>query len=216
MEPSQEAVDRKSLVDAASKLFYEHGVRAVGMDAVRSSAGVPLKRVYRAFRSKEDLVEATLRSRDAALRDAVEEHLAREASEDPKEAVVGLFDWMHEWFAEPDFRGCAFINAYGELGDDVEAVSAAVRDHKLAFRQSLARLVSRLDLPPRQADSLTEQLYIVANGAMAVAPITGSPRTALDAKAAARALVEQATSGSGDGGDAARAGRRSSAGGESG
>jgi AcrR family transcriptional regulator len=215
MKPSQEAVDRTAIVEAASRLFYEHGVRAVGMDAVRSSAGVPLKRVYRAFRSKEDLVEATLRSRDAALRDAVEEHLAREVREDPKEAVVGLFDWMHAWFAEPDFRGCAFINAYGELGHDLDVVAAAVRDHKLAFRKALARLVSRLDLQPDEADALTEQLYIVANGAMAVAPITGSPRTALDAKAAARALVEQATSWSGDRGDAARAGRRSSSGGES-
>jgi AcrR family transcriptional regulator len=216
MEPSHEAVDRKALIEAASGLFYEHGVRAVGMDAVRSSAGIPLKRVYRAFRSKEDLIEATLRSRDVTLRDAVEKHLSREAREDPKEAVVGLFDWMHEWFAEPDFRGCAFINAYGELGHDVEAVAAAVRDHKLAFRDALARLVSRLDLQPQEAHALTEQLYIVANGAMAVAPITGSPRTALDAKAAARALVEQATSRSGDRGDADRAERRSSSGGESG
>lgn len=215
MEPSQEAVDRKSIVDAASRLFYEHGVRAVGMDAVRSSAGVPLKRVYRAFRSKEDLVEATLRERDAALRRAVEDHLARQASADPKEAVVGLFDWMHAWFAEPDFRGCAFINAHGELGHDVEAVSVAVRDHKLAFRQVLVRLVDGLGLPPLAADALTEQLYILANGAMAVAPITGSARTALDAKAAARALLEHATSRTDDQ-DAARTGSGSPSGGEAG
>jgi AcrR family transcriptional regulator len=159
------------------------------MDAVRAATGVPLKRLYRTFRSKEDLIEATLRERDAATLASVREYVDAREPAGAEEAVLAVFDWMSSWFAEETFRGCAFINAFGELGDDSPRAAAAVRDHKRAFRSALADLVSDLDLPPGRAEELTEQLYIVANGAMATAPITGSPQTAHDAKAIARALI---------------------------
>ncbi|GAA4285758.1 TetR/AcrR family transcriptional regulator [Georgenia daeguensis] len=181
--------DREALVGAASSLYYEHGIQAVGMDAVRAAAGVPLKRLYRTFRSKDDLIEATLRERDAAILTSVRQYVDERRPAGAEEAVLAVFDWMSSWFAEETFRGCAFINAFGELGDDAPRVATAVRDHKRAFRSALAELVSGLELPPERAEALTEQLYIVANGAMATAPITGSPQTALDAKAIARALI---------------------------
>jgi len=194
MEKSGETSDYHALVQAAGALYYRCGIQAVGMDAVRAASGVPLKRLYRAFRSKDDLVEATLRERDAALRASVGDYVAAHSSGDAESAVLALFDWMADWFAEDTFRGCAFINAFGELGEESAQVAAAVRDHKRAFRATLANLVAALDLAPGEADKLTERLYIVANGAMATAPITGSPQTALEAKEIARALIEAAPS----------------------
>ncbi|MEV1129520.1 TetR/AcrR family transcriptional regulator [Agromyces sp. NPDC049794] len=185
--------DRASLVAAASELFYAHGIQAVGMDTVRAASGVPLKRVYRAFRSKDDLVEATLRDRDAGIAASVRRFLDARSGDSPTERVLAVFDWLHEWFAEDSFRGCAFVNAFGELGDDAAPVAEAVRDHKRAFRSVLRRLVDELGLSADDADALAERLYIVANGAMVTAPITGSPATAAEAKAVARVLVEAAT-----------------------
>lgn len=191
-ESTTTANDYDAVVKAAGALYYEHGIHAVGMDTVRAAAGVPLKRLYRTFRSKDDLVEATLRERDTTIRTAIREHIDRQNPTSPEEALLATFDWMAAWFAEDTFRGCAFINAFGELGEDSERVAAAVRDHKRAFRSTLAELVTALELPPSRAAELTEQLYIVANGAMATAPITGSPRTANDAKAIAGTLIDAA------------------------
>lgn len=190
--PEERGSDYEALVDAAGALYYQHGIQAVGMDAVRAAAGVPLKRLYRTFRSKDDLVEATLRERDAAVRTAIRTYIDERRPVSPEDAVLALFDWMASWFEEESFRGCAFINAFGERGEDSPQVAAAVRDHKRAFRSALAELVAALGLPPGRAEALTERLYIVANGAMATAPITGSPQTARDARDIARTLVDAA------------------------
>lgn len=184
--------DRARLVAAASELFYAHGIHAVGMDTVRAAAGVPLKRVYRAFRSKDELVEASLRGRDADIAASITAFLDERPDDPPAERILAVFDWLHEWFAEPSFRGCAFINAFGEFGEGSAHVADPVRAHKRAFRGVIRELVGHLGLDATEADTLAERLYIVANGAMATAPITGSPATADEAKATARVLIDSA------------------------
>lgn len=189
--------DRDVLVDCASALFNAHGIQAVGMDAIRAGAGVPLKRVYKAFRSKDDLVSATLRRRDADTVEALSAFLEARVGDDPVERVLAVFDWMRDWFADAGFRGCAFVNAFGELGGDAEYVATPVRDHKRAFRELLRRLVAEIGLPEHETDVLADRLALVANGAMVLAPITGSPATADDAKATARVLIDAAVRASG-------------------
>ncbi|MGW2659297.1 TetR/AcrR family transcriptional regulator, partial [Streptomyces sp. NPDC001478] len=99
-------LDREALLDAAEGLFYEHGVQAVGMDRIRAASGLPLKRIYRFFPAKEDLVVAVLRRRDQRWRGALAAYVDRVA--DPRARVLALFDWLGAWFAEPGFRGCAW------------------------------------------------------------------------------------------------------------
>jgi AcrR family transcriptional regulator len=43
---------------AAEELFYAEGVQSVGIDRVIEHAGVAKASLYRAFRSKEELVTA--------------------------------------------------------------------------------------------------------------------------------------------------------------
>ncbi len=110
----QARLDRDGLLDAAELLFYERGIRAVGMDRVRSASGLPLTRIYRDFATKEDLVVAVLRRRDERWRGDLAAYVTRVG--DPRRRLLAVFDWLGEWFARPGFRGCAWINAYGELG----------------------------------------------------------------------------------------------------
>ncbi|MEU3606943.1 TetR/AcrR family transcriptional regulator [Streptomyces sp. NPDC035033] len=175
------------VLDTAERLFGERGVQAVGMDAVRSASGVSLKRLYQVFPSKELLVEAVLKRRDEAVRASLAAHGARVA-DGPYARVLAVFDWLADWFAEPGFRGCAFINAFGELGGVTPAVAAIARDHKEAVRAYFAEQTDALGAPRDLAD----QLDLLANGAMAVAGITGSPEPAARAKAAARVLLDAA------------------------
>ncbi|MFD8012737.1 TetR/AcrR family transcriptional regulator [Streptomyces sp. NPDC058955] len=175
------------VLDTAERLFDERGVQAVGMDAIRSASGVSLKRLYQVFPSKELLVEAVLRRRDEAVRGSLAAHGARVA-DGPYERALAAFDWLGAWFAEPGFRGCAFINAFGELGGVTPSVAAIARDHKEAVRAYFAEQTDALGAPPDLAD----QLALLANGAMAIAGITGSPEPAARAKAAARVLLDAA------------------------
>lgn len=169
---------RERALDAAERLFYGRGIQSVGMDDIRSASGVSLKRLYQLFPAKEHLVDAYLERRDVSWRQRLSEHVDRHT--DPLERITAVFDWLREWFREPDFRGCAWINAYGELGATSPRVVARVRAHKQAFRQYLASLVADAGLPP----PLAGQLFLLAEGAMVSA---GTEATTAPGEEAARA-----------------------------
>lgn len=173
---------------AADRLFNDRGVQAVGMDSIRDAANVPLKRLYRLFPSKSALVCAVLEQRDRDVRTAIADYVQARA-ETPHERILAVFDYLLEWFADPAFRGCLFINTVGELGGTSDDIGRIARRHKLAMRDYLAELVAECSFPPELAD----QLMILANGAMATAAVQGDgPRAAQHARAAAATLLAAA------------------------
>ncbi|KOG41795.1 TetR/AcrR family transcriptional regulator [Streptomyces resistomycificus] len=178
------AVARERVLDAAEELFYGRGVQSVGMDEVRAASGVSLKRLYQLFPAKEQLVRAYLERRDGRWRGRLAAYVERE--EEPQRRVLAVFDWLEEWFGEDGFRGCAWINSYGELGATSPLVVARVRAHKEAFGAYLASLVAGAGRPA----ALAAPLFLLAEGAMVTAGITGSTRPAAEARKAARLLME--------------------------
>ncbi|MBU4213432.1 MAG: TetR/AcrR family transcriptional regulator [Actinobacteria bacterium] len=177
---------REQIVTAADRLFYGRGVQAVGMDAVRAQAGVSLKRIYALFPSKDDLVVAVLHHRsrrwDAGLA------AATATVESPRDKLLAVFDFLADWFVEEDFRGCAFINSFGELGALSPQVAAAAREQKASFQGYVAALVRAAGAP----ESLAPQLAILAEGAQTTAAIAGTPDAARQARDAAATLIEAA------------------------
>lgn len=177
----QRARDRAALLDAAEALFYARGIQAVGMDSVRTASGMSLKRIYGLFPTKEELVVAVLQRRDrrwrASLTEYVEEH------DDPRDRVLSIFDWLERWFAEPDFRGCAWINAYGELGSASPAILAEVRAHKQAFHDQVAVWVHAV------AEIPAGPVALLAEGAIVTAAITGDPTVTHSARDAVKDLM---------------------------
>ncbi|HEY4422113.1 MAG TPA: TetR/AcrR family transcriptional regulator [Pseudonocardia sp.] len=181
--------DAERLLGAAEALYYTRGIRAVGIDEVRTAAGVSLKRLYQLYPSKEHLVAAYLDARDVQWRGRLADYVARHGGS-PRDRMLAVFDWLGLWFAEPDFRGCAFINAFGELGDSAPLVLAAVRRHKDLFRAYLLDLARDLDVP--DPAGIGEHLLLLAEGAMTAAAVLPEPRAAQQAGRAAAALLDAA------------------------
>jgi AcrR family transcriptional regulator len=177
---------RERVVQAADQLFYAHGVQSVGMDAVRNEAGVSLKRIYSLFPSKDDLVVAVLRHRTAQWDAGIASNAERAAT--ARDKILAVFDFLDAWFRESDFRGCAFINVFGEMSAGSANVGRAVREQKEAFQTYLAGLVRDAGAPPE----LAPQLAILAEGAQTTAAISGRPEAALHARAAAATLLDAA------------------------
>ncbi|MGW6730992.1 TetR/AcrR family transcriptional regulator, partial [Nocardia sp. NPDC055029] len=177
---------RDQVVRAADALFYEQGIQAVGMDAVRTAAGVSLKRIYSLFGSKDDLIAAVLRHRSTMWDEGLASTVRPEMS--AGERLLAIFDFLDAWFRAPDFRGCAFINAYGELGSGSTAVNDAVRAQKNTFGEYVARLVAEAGAPPE----LAPQIALLAEGAQTTAAITGTPEPARHARVAAKTLLDHA------------------------
>ncbi|MFI5635676.1 TetR/AcrR family transcriptional regulator [Streptomyces sp. NPDC051664] len=103
---------RERLLLAADELFYAEGIYSVGIDRILAYAGVAKSSLYSAFGSKEELIKAYLTRRHEARRQRLEKHLAQ--IDTPRERILAVFDVLGRVFAEPGFRGCAFLNASAE------------------------------------------------------------------------------------------------------
>lgn len=104
------------VLDAASRLFYDRGIHAVGVDTIAEAAGVTKKTLYDRFGSKEALVVSYLQHRDARWRAHVLEHLTRRG-EPGIDRILAVFDAAIAWSDENSPKGCSAINARAEIGD---------------------------------------------------------------------------------------------------
>ena len=126
-EATQKSV-RERLLDTADHLFYQEGVRAVGIDRVLAEAGAAKASLYSHFGCKDDLVAAHVERRAAAAREQIE---ACVAETPPAERALRFFDWVVLWTKAPGFRGCPLQHVVTELSDPkhpARAVVAAQRE----------------------------------------------------------------------------------------
>ncbi|KQP38068.1 TetR/AcrR family transcriptional regulator [Pseudorhodoferax sp. Leaf274] len=133
---------RERILTTAHDLFYRDGIRATGVDRLIAESGVAKLTFYRHFASKDDLVRAFLDYRHARWMawfvDALGRHGASEGL-----GLQPLVGAMEEWFRDPAFRGCAFINSVVEVGASVQGAADTARRHKHEMEQVIAEL-----LPP--------------------------------------------------------------------
>ena len=178
---------REQILAAADELYYRKGYAAVGMDELRTAAGVSLRRLYALFPSKTDIVAAVLARKHRQWESGLTAAVA-DAGDDPRDRLLAVYGYLENWFCADDFRGCAFINAFGELGGTSPEVAEIVRVHKASFQEYMAALVVDTGAPA----SLAAQLSILAEGAQSTAAIAGDSDAAVHARRAAEVLIDAA------------------------
>lgn len=178
---------REQVLAAAEDLYYRKGYAAVGMDELRAAAGVSLRRLYALFPSKTDIVAAVLQRKHVEWETALSAAVA-DAGSDPRARLLAVYAYLEDWFCAEDFRGCAFINAFGELGGTSPEVARIVREHKASFQEYMAALVAEIGAPA----TLAAQLSILAEGAQSTAAISSDPQVAVQARGAAEVLIDAA------------------------
>ncbi len=70
-ERADAARNRAAVLEAASRLFAQHGVEAVSMDQVAAAAGVGKGTLFRRFGDKSGLAAALLDARESVLQEAI-------------------------------------------------------------------------------------------------------------------------------------------------
>ena len=178
---------RERILSAAEELYYRKGYAAVGMDELRSAAGVSLRRVYALFPAKTDIVTAVLARKHSQWESGLSAAVT-DAGDDPRTRLLAVYGYLENWFCADDFRGCAFINAFGELGGTNPEVAEIVRTHKASFQEYMAGLVADTGAPA----ALAAQLSILAEGAQSTAAISKDPSVAVQARGAAEVLIDAA------------------------
>ncbi|MGE0699025.1 MAG: TetR/AcrR family transcriptional regulator [Hyphomicrobiaceae bacterium] len=177
---------RDDLIEAAIRLFNQHGYRATGVDRLMEETGIAKTTLYRYFGSKEELIVAALCRVDEASRDEMRAFVEA-ASHDPRARLLATFGQLDIWLRADDFRGCPFVAAAGEFGDPTDPVFQQVRLHKRLYLAYIEELVRAAGLP--DAKRLARQIVMLHEGAVAYAQILGPDGAAEDARKAAERLI---------------------------
>lgn len=163
---------RDRILLTAHDLFYREGIRATGINRVIAESGVTKVTFYRHFPSKNDLILEFLEYRHrrwmAWFADALQRHGGN---------LAALTPTLGEWFHDPGYRGCTFINSVGELGGELPAVKEIARRHKLEMVDAIAALMP----PSEQRDLNAQALALAVDGAIVRSQFEPAPEAALQA-----------------------------------
>ncbi len=182
---------RERILLTAHDLFYRDGIRATGVDKVIAGAKVTKVTFYRHFPSKDDLIRAFLDYRHerwiAWFKDALERHGAR-----PKAGLTVLIPVLKEWFDNPVFRGCAFINIAAELGNNLPDTLNVCRNHK----QDMVAIIAELLPPGGMQMTIADAAAVAVDGAIVRAQMEceqNTEHTALECLKTILSVLEQCT-----------------------
>jgi AcrR family transcriptional regulator len=162
---------RARILTAAAELFYRHGIRAVGVEAIADAAGTNKMTLYRHFASKDELVAEYLRQ-SANAADACWERFGQEHPGDPLEQLLAWLEEMANHLAEPDERGCALANAAIELPEKDHPARRVIEEYKRAQRTRLVRLSEAAGLS--DPEMLADELHLLLEGARVTAQSVGT------------------------------------------
>ena len=179
---------RVQLIDTALDLFDRHGFHAVGIDKILAAASLAKMTLYHHFASKEALIVAAIEKRDAAFRASFAAAIDGNAGGHAE--LAAMFDALEAWTREPGFRGSLFDKAAAEYGEKDHPVKRAVLAHKAWLFGEVRRAASATGA----ADpvKLAAELFLLMDGAVSAAAVTGDRTAARRAKAAAETLIAAA------------------------
>ncbi|GLH71771.1 TetR family transcriptional regulator [Geothrix limicola] len=153
---------REHILETASTLFYQRGVRAVGVDLVVQEAAVAKTSLYRYFPTKDDLVVAFLEREDLEFW-AQWDGVAQQHPNDPVGELDAHMRWIGERLARSNYRGCPQINVAAEFAEQDHPARQVSKRHMQVLRNRLHDIAKRLRVP--RPDQLAAQLALLINGA---------------------------------------------------
>jgi AcrR family transcriptional regulator len=174
------------LLDAASALFYARGIRAVGVDLIAEEAGTTKKTLYDCFGSKDALVALYLRRRAMRWQEFLRSRLGDPETGDAVDRIHRVFDALEEWH-ESGARGCAFVNAYAEVGSANDPAVDVIRAEKQWMHHLFLRLAG--EAGAADPDTVGNLLHLVYEGALVQATAGGDPGAIGRARAAVSGVL---------------------------
>ena len=158
---------RQRISQAAYELFSRDGTQSVGIDAVIAHAGAAKMTLYRNFRSKDELILDFLRRREQLwTRDWLQAE-AQKRGHTPQARLLGIFEVFGEWFADPDFDGCAFLTTMIEIKDPESPVRQASVQHLANIREFIKALAAEAGIA--DTDAFARQWHILMKGSIMAA-----------------------------------------------
>jgi len=166
------------ILAAASTLFYDQGIRTVGVDSIAAAADVTKKTLYDRFGSKDRLIAAYLERRNRVWHAFLDEQLAARKPGTPEEVILALFGALTDWVAG-SHNGCGFINASVELAAPDHPAMPVIVGQKQWMRSEFKAQAELAGLA--DPGELADRLLLLHEGALVsyrVAAMPDAPQVA--------------------------------------
>lgn len=157
---------RDRLIAAARELFGRYGINAIGVDAIVEAAGTAKTTLYKAFGSKEKLVEAVLELEGERWRAWFLQEVDGPGGT-PRNRLDRVFPALGKWFGDAQFYGCLLVNAVGEHDKFDGRLRGLAQDHKAKVEARIGELVAQAGF--ESPIQLTAQITLLIEGTVATA-----------------------------------------------
>lgn len=175
------------IVRTAADLFCRKGYTATGIDAIVAQSGTAKATLYRHFASKDDLIAAVLQAEGEAWRSWFFGRMAT-IEGGPRDRLLAMFTLLEDWFSDPDFHGCPFINAIAELQTKKPEIKRVTDAHKRYLQTWLTANAKELGAADEEA--FVRSLIVLFDGAIVAAQHSRDPSFARIASAAAESIID--------------------------
>lgn len=169
--PRKPAPDsRERILDTASRLFYERGVHAVGVQEVIDACGCGKNLLYREFPSKDELHLAYLNRQrqewEEKFAASIEPHTG-----DPARQLLAVVQCAVDKANDPDFHGCPFAKSNAEYLDEWHPVHQAATEQRSALLARIGAIAT--ETGAENPDALAARIVLILDGINANGAIPG-------------------------------------------
>jgi AcrR family transcriptional regulator len=186
----KEIAPKDQVFRTASRLFYQNGYRAIGVDTIAAEAGIGKMTLYRHYPSKDDLIVAYLKDSDKLFWKNFEE-ITKEANT-PREKLLAFFEALQEYVTTSACFGCPFLNVATEYPEiDYPGHQVAI-EHKQSVREHFLHLAEAAGA--QKPEILADQLYLLMDGAYMASRMFGPENPGAHLAGAARILIDASLS----------------------
>lgn len=181
------ASKKDHLVETAARMFCANGYRSTGIDSILAEAGVAKMTLYGNFKTKEDLILASLEVLDRQGYEWIEKEVTAVA-QSPLESLKKLMTVIEIFLFHSPFNGCPFIRAsteYPELGHEIHMFA---QSHKGKLNDFFRKLCTQAKLKnPKQ---LANYIQLIMEGTMAMVQLTGERKWVSSADSQLKMLLD--------------------------
>jgi len=178
------SVKKDTLLQAAERLFYEHGFRGVGLKQIISEANVATMTLYNHFPSKDNLVEEVLKQREERYWSYLDSHVEMD-SDSP---FILAVEAHGRWLKEQSYKGDMFLRAiedYTGTDNEIENIARGHKSRLLKYFQQLAQRKGK-----DNDRDLANRLTLLLEGTTSMTTLIGAEKATEHSIAMARTLVQ--------------------------
>ncbi len=155
---------KQHIIETASGLFYKNGYNSTGINEIIKESNIAKATLYNHFKSKEEICIAYLKYKGNNFLSDIKQYCLGKPK--GKEQVIGIYNFLKDFFSSKGFNGCWCIKTAAEIPIDNKTIKEEIQLQKRDFIIIIEHLIEE-NLASLNTEILAKQLYVLYEGAVA-------------------------------------------------